>query len=235
VKFEDIGAARIYLGDCQQILPSIKNQIDAVIADVPYGINFVHGGGGRSGITHNVKPIYGDNEAFNPLHLLDLVGARVKSNKGTTDKQLILFGADNYSQHLPAGGQWLVWDKCLGMGSNDSFADAEFIWMNRRSPRCIYRHLWKGMLRSGVDNSNNSKRCHVSQKPVELCRWLIESARIGVGKKICDPYAGSGSTGVAAVTSGRRFIGIEIDAENYSIMRQRLIDAQQQTELDLTA
>lgn len=114
MKFETIGNATIYLADCREILPSIKNQIDAVIADVPYGINFVHGGGGTSGVRHNVKPIHGDDAPFNPLHLLELVGARVKSNKGTTDKQLILFGADNYSQHLPPGGQWLVWDKACG-------------------------------------------------------------------------------------------------------------------------
>jgi site-specific DNA-methyltransferase (adenine-specific)/modification methylase len=238
MQIETIGAATIYLGDCREILPAIKKQISAIVSDPPYGINFVHGGGGTSGISHNLKPIHGDNEQFDPSFIFDGIGARVKNialNRQTSDKQVVLFGADNFAQYLPSGGQWLVWDKACGAGANDSFVDAEFIWMNRRNPRNVYRQLWKGMLRSGEDNSNNSKRLHVSQKPVELLRWLIESARIGINKTICDPYMGSGSTGVAAVTSGRKFIGVEIDAENFAIALRRLEAAQRQSELMLVS
>ena len=66
------------------------------------------------------------------------------------------------------------------------------------------------------------KRTHPSQKPVELMSWLIETARIGLGKTVLDPYMGVGSTGVACLRTGRSFIGMEIDEEYFDIARQRL-------------
>ncbi|MBK7356339.1 DNA methyltransferase [Propionivibrio sp.] len=67
-----------------------------------------------------------------------------------------------------------------------------------------------------------------SQKPVELMLWCIETARIGLGKTILDPYMGSGSTGVAAVRTGRKFIGVEIDREYFDIACKRISDEQAQ-------
>jgi len=58
--------------------------------------------------------------------------------------------------------------------------------------------------------------------------WCIETARIGLGKTILDPYMGSGSTGVAAVRTGRKFIGIEIDREYFDIACKRISDEQAQ-------
>jgi len=68
----------------------------------------------------------------------------------------------------------------------------------------------------------HSIRLHVSQKPVALMAWLISSARICLGKTILDPYMGSGTTGIAALQSGRKFIGIEITPEHFATSRDRL-------------
>ena len=75
---------------------------------------------------------------------------------------------------------------------------------NRRNARSIYRHFWTGATRScdGFD-AKSKALAHVSQKPVNLMAWCIEHARIGLDKVVLDPYMGAGSTGVAALLSGR--------------------------------
>ena len=104
--------------------------------------------------------------------------------------------------------------------------------MNRRNARCIYRQLWLGVLRQG-ESLPNRKRQHPTQKPVELMRWCLETARIGLGKTVLDPYMGSGTTGVACVTTGRRFIGIEIDPDYFEIACRRIEKAQAQMPLEV--
>ena len=224
--FEDvtIGDARLILGDCREVMQSIK--ADAIISDPPYGIGYVHGGGGKLGQHTNKKPIHGDDEQFDPAHMIEMFAGRSLGGAGGK-LPIVLWGANNFAHLLPPG-QWLVWDKACGAGPHSSFADTEFAWTTRKTPRSIFHHMWMGLLRAGEDSTNTSKRAHPSQKPVELMLWCIETARIGLGKTILDPYMGSGSTGVAAVRTGRKFIGVEIDREYFDIACKRISDEQAQ-------
>lgn len=51
------------------------------------------------------------------------------------------------------------------------------------------------------------------------------------GDLICDPFAGSGTTGVAAVRAGRSFVGWELDAKYHETARRRLEDTREQASL----
>jgi len=222
-----IGNATLYCGDCLEILPDIRKQVDAVVSDPPYGIGYIgRGNSGNTSSVHNpplfhvTRQIIGDDSRFDDV------------NQFIGFDKVLLFGANYYAHSLPENGEWLVWDKSCGAGPNDNFRDAEFIWSSVKTPRTIYRHLWKGLIRSGEDGSAASKRKHPSQKPVELMRWCLETARIGLGKTVLDPYMGSGSTGVACVTSGRKFIGIEIDPDYFAIACARIEKAQRQGRMD---
>lgn len=216
----------IILGDCKQWLGEVK--FDAIITDHPYGINFQHSGcsnefikkSDKSFSVSRTRPILGDDKPFDPTHLL----AAVYESKGHI-KPLAIFGANHFCQYFgtDVGGQWYVWDKSCGKGPNSSFIDAEFIWANRKNPRCIFRHLWMGAIRAGEGSSENEKRMHVSQKPIELMVQLVESCRVGVGQVVCDPYMGSGSTGIAALRTGRKFVGIELDEYYFKIAEKRLM------------
>lgn len=217
----------IIRGDCREILHTLKG-FDAVVTDPPYGIGYVHGYSGKKmSANQNLKPIIGDDSPFDPAILLRCEGRSkmpqaYESAARTPLRAVVMLGANHYSQRIPERGQWLVWDKSCGQGAANNYVDAEFAWMNRRNSRCIFRHFWMGCLRAGEDNQGKSARRHPSQKPVELMAWLIETARIGVGKTVLDPYMGVGSTGVACLRSGRKFVGIEIDAEYFEIARERL-------------
>lgn len=62
---------------------------------------------------------------------------------------------------------------------------------------------------------------HPTQKPVELCEWLIRTYT-NPGDLVLDNCMGSGSTGVACINTGRRFIGMEFDEHYFEIAKERI-------------
>jgi len=73
---------------------------------------------------------------------------------------------------------------------------------------------------------------HPTQKPVDLMAWLINTYS-DADDTILDPFMGSGTTGVACVQTGRKFIGIEIEKKYFDIAVKRIKDAQQQMRLPI--
>ena len=97
---------------------------------------------------------------------------------------------------------------------------------------------WKGGLKNIVtDNSsglrhpktiqkfNRDKGYHPTQKPVAMCEYLI-STYTNAGDIVLDNCMGSGSTGVAALNLGRKFIGMELDKGYFDIACKRIAEAQ---------
>lgn len=220
---EVIGNATLYLGDCREILPTLP-KVDAVITDPPYGIAYQHSGGGagtpgrrdRPSHRNSNRPIHGDTDSFDPVHLLGAAPL------------VLMFGADHFRKRLPDGGTWIAWDKHCGRGPNDSFADCEFAWASFKTKRNVIRYLWKSVAceKAGEDGG---KRYHPTTKPqgvMHACLDMVPDARI-----ILDPYMGSGSTGVAAIVRGLSFIGCEIDPEHFETACRRIEDAQRQLRL----
>lgn len=73
-------------------------------------------------------------------------------------------------------------------------------------------------------NADNTKRVHPTQKPVALFEYLIKTYS-NEGEVVLDNCIGSGTTGVAAINTGRNFIGIEQDADYAAIARRRIDEA----------
>jgi site-specific DNA-methyltransferase (adenine-specific) len=156
--------------------------------------------------------IIGDDAPFDPTPWLQY-------------NDVILFGANHYADRLPASPFWLVWDKRDGVCSNDQ-ADCEFAWVKGSSPARLVRHLWNGMLKK---SERGEIRVHPTQKPIAVMEWAILTADIQ--GTILDPFMGSGTTGVACVRLGRKFVGIEINEHYYSIACRRIEDAYRQPDL----
>jgi len=216
-----IGNAELWHGDCLEVLPLLHG-VDALVSDPPYGIAYQHSGGGRAApgarnppVRNAKMPIANDDAAFDPAHLVGF-------------PSVLIFGADHYRDRLPAGGTLVAWDKSCGIGPADSFADAEFAWTNARVKRNVLRFLWKGVACEKA-GEENGKRYHPTQKPVGLMQRCIEL--LPEAAVICDPYMGSGSTGVAALLLGRRFIGIELDRRYFDVACERIENEQLQCRL----
>lgn len=78
--------------------------------------------------------------------------------------------------------------------------------------------------RSVIKFVNQNDRQHPTQKPVDLMQWLV-STYSNEGNAVVDPFSGSGSTGVACVKTGRKFIGIEISPDYFAIAKKRIQQA----------
>lgn len=206
-----IGNATLYLGDCMEVLPTL-DKVDAVITDPPYGMNYKPEKWKKySGEKSDWMPIYGDNEKFNPVPFLDY-------------DDVILWGFNYYSDLLPVGAL-LIWDKrCNESGDKMYGASIEAAWMKNQSGTRIKRLLHGGVINADSAYGNNEKRLHPTQKPIALMAWCIEQA--GNPNTILDPFMGSGTTGVAAVQMGRKFIGIEREPKYFDIACKRIEDAQ---------
>lgn len=81
-----------------------------------------------------------------------------------------------------------------------------------------------------LSNANHNERFHPTQKPVALIEYLIRTYT-NAGDTVLDFCAGSGTTGVACVKTGRNFIGCEISPEYFAIAERRIEQAQWQLPL----
>ena len=199
-----IGDCTLYLGDCSDVMPVLKG-VDAVVTDPPYGIGEAAGKNKSRG-TKAVSKDYGSKKWDDA----PLSGKLLSDVLNLAGKQIIFGG--NYFE-LPPTSCWLVWDKENG---RSDFADCELAWTNLPKAVRIIRFMWHGMLRANGEERGD----HPTQKPVEVMRWCL--SHVPDAKTICDPFMGSGTTGVACARDGRSFIGIERDPEYFEIACRRI-------------
>lgn len=79
----------------------------------------------------------------------------------------------------------------------------------------------RSVLQFDVENDPS----HPTQKPVPLCEYLILTYTNG-GEIVLDNTMGSGTTGVACIHTGRKFMGIELDPHYFQIAKKRIESAQ---------
>jgi len=214
IRKEQIGDATLYLGDCREVLPTLQ-AVDAVVTDPPYGI-----GADKAASKNNGKwgwTYYGETDwdaTRPPPCLFEMI---LKMGK-----QQIIWGGNYFTDLLPPTMQWLVWDK----GQRDfSLADCEFAWSSQQKASRIFDYPRALALQDGKQ--------HPTQKPVALMKWCLNF--LPDAETILDPFLGSGTTGVAAVQMGRKFIGIERDPKYFEIACERIADAYAQPDMFVEA
>ena len=221
-----IGNATLYLGDCRDILPTL-GKVDAVVTDPPYGI----GEAGGNAVKRQRK-IGGNSKALADQRVYDALdwdnepisSALIEMVRAAGNWQII-FGGNYYN--CPPTSCWLVWDK--DNGAND-FADCELAWTNLPKAVRRIRYMWHGMLRANGEERGD----HPTQKPIGVMKWAIGHLP-EPNHTILDPFMGSGTTGVAAVQMGRKFIGIEREPKYFDIAYKRIEDAQRQGDMFIGA
>jgi len=204
-RVEVIGDCVMILGDCLTVMPQI-GKVDAVVTDPPYGI------GWKPRVNHQDQK-WVDEINFD---IRDFLIARYH----------LIWGGQYFADKLPVAEGWLTWCKRPVDGfdfSNDkrSYSTTELAWRDFGKP-AFFSQVWDGGMRAG--SAENRTFCHPSQKPIELMEWCVKNVPIDA-KTILDPFMGSGTTGVACVKTGRKFIGIEIDPDYFEIACKRVREA----------
>ena len=202
---------QVITGDCLEVMPTLDaGSVDAVITDPPYGIQY----DGHRSVKNNWTGFANDDGGVNLRPILSM------------SCLVIAFGASNYPEQLPHRGRWICWDKRVTERADSMLGSPfELAWINMdRGYYRIYRIQHGGVINA---DGPNIKRVHPTQKPVALMRRIINDYT-EPGDLILDPFCGSGTTGVACVQTGRRFIGIEIDPGYADIARARIAKAAEQ-------
>ncbi len=210
----------LYLGDCLDILPQLESSsFSAVVTDPPYGIGWSRGENkARSSMAHN--GIEGDRDTSLRDRVLEM----------WADMPAVVFGS--FYAPFPARlKQVLVWYKPADSGLVGCVTgfrrDAEPIFLV--GPWPVRTVAWSSVLQSVNGQSKTTTETgYPHTKPVDLVKRLIDACPNGA---ILDPFMGSGTTGVACVQTGRRFIGIEISEQYFDISVKRIEQAQAQLRL----
>jgi site-specific DNA-methyltransferase (adenine-specific) len=193
--------------DCLSILKTLPDKsIDLLCTDPPYGIGIAKTGTlGKSRFApKNWDDSIPSGECFREM-------LRVS-------KQQIIWGGNHFIQHLSPSRCWLVWWKKDGL-PRLTFADCELAWTSFRRPAQVFNCRLYG---SSVRDSKEPRVGHPTQKALEVMKWCIREFS-QPGDLVLDPFAGSGTTLVAAHLLGRRFLGIEQDSEYLEIANKRLL------------
>ncbi|MGU9776180.1 DNA-methyltransferase [Salmonella enterica] len=244
MQIEQIGGATLYCGDALEILPTLApDSVDCLCTDPPYSSGGMTIGARQmrpndkyvgNDSAHNVD-FYGDNRdgrswAFWAMSWMALCWPLLRDGAYAqvfTDwRQLPLL-----TDAVQGGGiTWrgiVPWDKTL----------------SSRAPHTgYYRHQCEYVVWGSKGKLNKcpggpfpglythrvipAEKQHMTGKPLGLMRDLL--APVPTGGVVLDPFMGSGSTGVAALAAGRRFIGIEMSNHYFDVACQRLELAQRE-------
>ncbi len=220
---EIIGNCRLLLGNCVDILPTLKN-IDAVVMDPPYGIGFKYGdkysdNGGQKYIEllscFNHKPCV---VLQYPEEMIELV---VPAMGLPTKIVSWCYNSNTARQHR----QWGFFK------IKPDFSALKFKAKNltdKRVAEFVSSYDWWSDIQQ-VKNVSGEKTDHPCQVPIELVRRVL--AVIPQAQNILDPFLGSGTTAIAAMKTGRKFTGIEIQPEYFDIASERVNKAYEQRDM----
>lgn len=227
---EIIGSARLILGDCREIAPTLARP-SAIISDPPYGIGWrtdtTRFSSGRRGSNHrrgdgrnDFGPIRGDAEPFDPMPWVDAAD------------RVVLWGANHFAERL-SPGTTLVWVKKASHLWGTFLSDAEIAWMRGGQGVYCCEVPWSPPARAmdAGGDLRHPRSIHPTQKPTALMKWCIGKARVPAGGVVLDPFAGSGSTIVAALSLGHPTVGIEVDPRFFDVMLRRVEQAHRQADL----
>lgn len=205
---------RIYQRDATRLIPTWPRQfVDAVVTDPPYGNNATYGRSGRS-IVGDEHPLVGLQVVASTYRLLKRDGVAyvfcASHHLGFLEHFFLRYSAFRLREVL-------IWDKRqIGFGKDFRRAHECVLVLEKGQP--TYRETPIPTVLS-VSRANTTQHPHA--KPIELLERLIRTAS-DPGGLVLDPFAGSGSTCLAAQRLQRRFIGVEISSSYAQIARNRL-------------
>lgn len=229
-----IGDCTLYLGDTMEILPRLiaeGERYDLLVCDPPYELT---SGGVTDGGLHerfgNGKHKYGNTgNLFNGdiPDWCEFMPLFYQCLKDRANAYVMADGKNQFpmQQEARASGfkfhNLLRWNKKTATPNRYYMKNDEFTGF-----------FYKGNARTitdcgsmaGVDFSHRDVTPHPTEKPVALMQMYIENSS-SRGDVVVDPFMGVGSTAVAAVQSGRQFVGIERDEEWYKLARERVEQA----------
>jgi DNA modification methylase len=183
---------------------------DLLLTDPPYGIKADKGFSGAGGFAGKGKPIprrqYKDDwDSCTPPQKC------FENALGFADNAII-WGGNFFTDKLPLGKHWLVWNKHNTM---PTFSDAELAWTNfNRNSVKLYDVEYNGLI------GREKERFHPTRKPIKLIKPILLDYSAD-NALILDLFGGSGSTLIACEQTNRQCRMMELDEHYCDVIRKR--------------
>lgn len=203
-----IGPATLYRADCFDVLPHL-DPVDAVVTDPPFGIGYTY----RS---------YDDNPADHDAMMRRLVPELIRvTGNGPCFVWQSPTRADRWHTYFPEGYRIIaackVYPSRRGWRAHRSW-DSVIFWSGRSRLRDELSRDWMVSDLTPWDGytGGNPVPC---PRPLAQVRYFCDAIS---AQAVLDPFMGSGTTGVAAVLAGKRFVGVERDPVYFEYARRRI-------------
>lgn len=209
-----IGNATLYHGDCLDVMADFPPcfRMDLGLTDPPFGVgNFVQTTGRKMGRGQSAGLDVTWNESGPPPEFFTAF------KRHTTHR--IIWGANFFNCFEDRGGA-IIWDKAQAM---PNFSKADVASCTHYQKTEMVRIPW-----TNFTVTHKAATDHPCERPVALYEWCINYLP---NKSVIDPYMGSGSTGVATMNMGRKYLGIERDLRYFDMACERIAAAQAQGRL----
>jgi site-specific DNA-methyltransferase (adenine-specific) len=223
---------QLYNADCFEILKDMPDKsVDHVITDPPYGER-VHkgarGGSEAKKTLHEVNSLI-DFKYISKDDFLKFCNEALRITKRwivLTCDYLYIAKAEELGLPVVRFGIWVkpnASPQFTGDRPGMGWEGVMILHSNGKKKRNNGGHhaVWIHNIEQGL---------HPTQKPLGLLKTWVEQFTDS-GETILDPFMGSGTTGVAALEMGRKFIGCEIDPKYFKIAEKRIIAADEQGKL----
>ncbi len=222
---EDI---RLIQGDCLEKMKCISdNSIDLIVTDPPYTMTKR----GKSCRPNWMPNNMGDNvfegkipnakEWFKECFRVLKDGTHFYTFCNTNDIKNFLDVAEETGFNLH---NILVMKKDTGMPNRWYMKNTELILFFRKGKAKPINDYTSRDFIEVIMPKKNSGKFHITQKPLSLIQKLVTNSS-NENEVVLDPFMGSGTTGVACLKTNRKFIGIELNEEYFSIAKNRIGDA----------
>jgi len=235
-------SSEIKLGNCIELLKELEDEsVDLLLTDIPYGLDAINLKG------NNYKGLVKDQENSCYSEVYKLMQA-IKKDLGRVLKpsahfyvfhsidqynylQSILIGAGLDPDPVP-----IIWDKTRTTAPFRGYSYApcyEICSFGHKPPKTkMLSQACKSLVQ--VKSPSVKEKIHVFQKPVELLEYFIKQST-NIGDLVLDPFAGSGSTILAAKKCGRRGLGFEVNKDNYLMARKAIERAEKHLQAQVEA
>lgn len=248
-RIERIGDATLYLGDCRDILPTLGVCADIAVTSPPYNMGLVPGGNGRgmyrpgsSNKAGRFRDGYGlhadamEQGAYDEWQrdILDLTFRSVRQAVFYNHRPRVEHGRLRVPLSFDYGRvplrQIIIWDRGTGIDVNlRTFCTRqEWVMLFAHESFRLISHSASGrgdIWRLGMEHERLE---HPAPFPVSLPQTAIETSG---AESVLDPFMGSGTSGVAAVRQGCRFVGIELEPRWFDLSCRRIDTAYRQPRL----
>lgn len=223
MRSETLGNCTIYLGDSRELIPALEG-VDATITDPPYGVQYNGSATKDGGRDEGGYASFDDSRESIKSLIVPIITdcvqrfERLCMTPGPASMFLYPEPRAVGVIYYPAGANSGPW----------GFVCSQPLFYYGKDP---YLANGLGRKANGFSATDGAeKNGHPCPKPIKQMEWLVNRASLP-GETVFDPFMGSGTTGVACVNLGRKFIGCEIEETYFDIARRRIEAALKQPRL----